>query len=155
MYSCLTEPGQEWLNLLHSSTAFAEVLLSADHGQESTICLSDECPLRLSQGSEPVFRRRLCRSFSLSYGFNHQYHGRGREFESRRPRHSFNDLQTSPEVEGPLRYSTIQFWIYPSQDHLNFAARSDFLSILNNSLRAVLQMATTAGCCILRSAEMA
>ena len=59
---------------------------------QRSISLSDHCPIRLSQGSETVFRRRLCRSFSISYGFNHHCHGRGRGFESRRPRHSFQAL---------------------------------------------------------------
>src|SRR5215469_13448535 len=54
---------------------------------QARISLSDHCPIRLSQGSETVFRRRLCRSMSLSYGFNHHSHGRGREFEPHRPRH--------------------------------------------------------------------
>jgi hypothetical protein len=42
--------------------------------------LSDHCPIRFSQGSETVFRRRLCRSLSISYGFNPHCHGRGRQF---------------------------------------------------------------------------
>ena len=65
--------------------------------------LSDHCPIRLFQGSETVFRRRLCRSMSLSYGFNHLCHGRGRGFESRRPRHSFQSLIGIP------------FWALPSK----------------------------------------
>jgi len=32
--------------------------------------MSDHCPISPSQGSETVFRRRLCGSISLSYGFN-------------------------------------------------------------------------------------
>ncbi len=60
---------------------------------QQNIHLSDHCPLRLSQGSETVLRRRLCRSLSIGYGFNHPCHGRGRGFESRRPRHSFHGVE--------------------------------------------------------------
>ena len=68
--------------------------LSSPHAacsQQRLFSLSDHRPISLSQGSETVFRRRLCRSFSLGYGFNHHCQGRGRGFESRRPRHSFQE----------------------------------------------------------------
>jgi len=56
--------------------------------------MSDHCPISLSQGSETVLSRRLCRSFSLGYGFNDHCHGRGRELKSRRPRHCFFQIPT-------------------------------------------------------------
>ena len=73
---------------LCSKSNRAEDLVAVSYRQRS-ISLSDHCPIMLSQGSETVFRRRLCRSMSLSYGFNHLCHGRGRGFESRlsRSRH--------------------------------------------------------------------
>jgi hypothetical protein len=46
-----------------------------------------ECSLNAS-GSHP------CRVFSVSYDQPRRCHGRGRGFESRRPRHSFQALAT-------------------------------------------------------------
>ena len=59
------------------------------------ILVSDHCPIGHSQGSKTVFERRLCRSMSISYGFVSHCHGRGREFESRRPRQLFQQLTGS------------------------------------------------------------
>jgi hypothetical protein len=47
-------------------------------------------PVIVSQCSETAFRSHPCRGFSISYDRIGYCHGRGRGFESRRPRHSSN-----------------------------------------------------------------
>ena len=52
--------------------------------RQRSFSLSDHCPIKVFQGSETVFRRRLCRSMSLSYGFNHHCHGTAKGNEKER-----------------------------------------------------------------------
>jgi hypothetical protein len=91
----------------------ADVLPTADHRQRlkfsakilGKILVSDHCPIGLSQGSKTVIECRLCRSISISYGFVSHCHGRGRGFESRRPRHSFQALGGSASFRvGPKKH---------------------------------------------------
>jgi len=42
--------------------------------------------------TKTFLERHPCRVFSVSYEWNGRCHGRGRGFESRRPRHSFQAL---------------------------------------------------------------
>src|ERR1017187_1772336 len=61
-------------------------------------------PVILSQRSETSFGSHPCRVVSVSYEQNGCCHGRGREFESRRPRHSFQSLTRCPFGAFPVHF---------------------------------------------------
>jgi hypothetical protein len=61
-----------------------------------TFAKSESTTIAAFGRNDLFYRRRLCRSFLVSYGFNHHWHGRGREFESRRPRHKNQWLTGCP-----------------------------------------------------------